>query len=98
VKIGTSANSAAPTASIGAADRRHQAVGHGVLAPEQHFALVGEMAVEGPLGQTRAFGDLRDRRLIEPALAVQLARRRFEAAPRVGLPPDHFSSVGNVRD
>lgn len=34
-----------------------QALAHPVLAAEEHIAPVGKVAVEGPLGQPRAFRD-----------------------------------------
>jgi DNA-binding transcriptional LysR family regulator len=58
-------------------------------AVEQHLALVGEVPEEGPLGEARAPGDLRDRRLVVPALAVELKGGQLQAAVRVGLPPGH---------
>ena len=53
-------------------------------AREQHLALVGEVPEERPLREPRPLGDLRDRGLLEPALAVELHRRLLEPAAASG--------------
>ena len=49
-----------------------------VLAGEEHLALVGEVAEEGPLGEARPARDLGDRGRVEPA-----ARRRAKLGVRL---------------
>ena len=65
-----------------------------ILPPEQHLAFVGEVPEERSLRQTRPLGDLRNRRLVEPALRVELQGRLLQAAARVGLPPAHAAILG----
>jgi len=54
----------------GGLDGGHHLLLKQLRAPEQHLALVREIAEERPLGKPRAFRDLRDRCLVIPALAV----------------------------
>jgi hypothetical protein len=61
----------------------------GVLAAEEHFAFVGEVAEERPLGQSGALGDLGDRGLVESAFGVEIECRLLQATSSVGLPPAH---------
>ena len=58
-------------------------------AREQHLALVGEVAEERSLGQSRALGDLRDGGFLEALLGVELDRRLREPAAAVWFPTDH---------
>ena len=97
--MGPAAASAVPTASSGDIESGASTMAvdeelpQRVLAAEQHFALVGEVAEERPLGQSRALGDLGDGRLVESAFGVELERRLLQATARVGLPPTHVRIV-----
>ena len=64
-----------------------------VLAGEEHLALVGEVAEEGPLGEARPARDLGDRGRVEPALGEERQGRRLQALARTGFPAGHGSSV-----
>ena len=70
-------------------DRADEQVLQRARAREQHLALVGEVPEERSLGQPGPLGDLGDRGLLEPALAVELQRRLLEPAARVWLPSAH---------
>jgi hypothetical protein len=65
---------------------REQRLAEVVGAEEEHLALVGEVAEEGPLGHAGALGDLGDGGAVVPALAEQREPGRGEAALRVRLP------------
>ena len=58
-------------------------------SPEQHLALVGEVAEEGALGQAGTIGDLGDGRLLVTAFGVELERGLLEAAGRIWQPSTH---------
>src|SRR5487761_838002 len=62
-------------------------------AREQHLALVGEVAEESPLGQSRPGRDLRYRGLVETALDIELERCPLESAARVRLPATHAPTL-----
>jgi hypothetical protein len=60
------------------------------LSPgEQNLFLVGEVAKEGPLRETSAFGDLGDGRLVESLFAVEDEGGLGESSFAVGFPTDH---------
>jgi hypothetical protein len=92
------ASSAAVTASIGVADAGASASALLHLAGEHDLALVGEVAVERPLGQPGALRDLRHRRLVEAAIAVELEGRLSKAAACVGLPAGHVPDCSDGSD
>ena len=54
---------------------------------EEDLPLVREVAEEGPFCEPSALGYLCDGRVVEPALAVELHRRLFQAAASVRLTP-----------
>jgi hypothetical protein len=58
-------------------------------AVEQHFPLVGEVAEEGALGDAGASGDVRDGRLLEAVLGVEVERRPPQPSARIRLPSSH---------
>src|SRR5258708_2926406 len=60
-----------------------------VLTPEQHLALIGEVAEECPLGETSPFSDLRHRRLLKPAFLVQVQSCLLQSAPGLAFPSAH---------
>jgi hypothetical protein len=62
-------------------------------AAEENFALIGVIPEERSLGKAGPLGDLRNRRLLEAALAVELERRLLEAAASVWLPPGHAGMI-----
>jgi hypothetical protein len=62
-------------------------------APEQDLALVGEVAKEGSLCESRPRSDLRDRGLGEPALTVEIYGGLLEPAARVRFPSAHEAEV-----
>jgi hypothetical protein len=84
-------SSAAATASSG--PRPFEQRVQRVRRPEQHLALVGEVAEEGPLGEPRALGDVGHGRLVEAALAVQLHGGLLEPLARVGFPSGHETTL-----
>src|SRR5208282_5760518 len=61
----------------------------GARAPEQHLALVGEMAKEGALGESRPRGDVLHGGLGVAALLEELPRSLFEPSPRIRFPSPH---------
>ena len=93
--IGPAVSRAAATASIGANEvgRVDEGVHEQFLQRarpnEQHLALVGEVPEERPLGEAGPLGDVRHRRLLEPALAVELHGRPSKPPACVWLPSDH---------
>ena len=60
--------------------------------PEQHFALVGEVAKEGAFRQPGARGDVLDGRAGIAALDEQFHRRALEPLLRAGFPSGHGPS------
>jgi hypothetical protein len=56
---------------------------------EAKIALVGEVAKEGGLGQSRALGDLRGGRGVVSPFGEQLDGRLQQSAARVWLPSAH---------
>ena len=69
-----------------------------VLAGEEHLALVGEVAEEGPLGEARPARDLGDRGRVEPALGEELKGGGLQALARTGLPAGHGVQRSDDRD
>jgi len=53
------------------------------------------VAEERPLGQPGPFGDLRDGRVLEPALAVQRKGRLGEPSARIWFPSSHAPILGD---
>lgn len=64
-------------------------VGLELVAGEENFPLVGEIAVKGALLQTGGARDLRDRGALVSLRFEQLERRALESALRVGFPSRH---------
>ncbi len=85
------------TASIGGGgvgrvgDGAHEQLLQRAGAPEQHLALVGEVAEERSLREPRPLGDLGHGGVLEAALAVERERGLLEPAARVWLPTRHVT-------
>ena len=74
-------------------DRADQELLQCARAREQDLALVGEVPEERSLGHSCRLGDLRDRGVLEPALAVEREGCLLESAAAPRLPTRHASMV-----
>jgi hypothetical protein len=67
-----------------------------VLAGEQHFPLVGEVAEEGGLGQAGPVGDLVDGGGVVALFGEQVECGAHQPFPRVRFPASHMDRIGDV--
>ena len=56
---------------------------------EEDLAFIGVLAEEGSLGEPRALGDLRHRRVLEPPLGEQVESGLLEPPAAVWFPSTH---------
>ena len=75
---------------------RDEEVVESLRAAEEHLFLVGEVAKEGALRETGAFGDLGDGRLVESLFAVEDEGGLGEPSLTVRFPTHHWTILFGV--